>query len=104
MVSMFSLIFFWFFLGLGGGGNLLVFAGLLGITRDKNLDVARKAPMLTGTAFQGISQKLARHRDRPLFGFFACCILHIADAESMKNGVWGQDPIFTFCCFFSYSV
>lgn len=68
---MFSLIFFLFFLGLGGGGNLLVLAGLFGIASDQKLDVARKAPMLTGTAFQGISQKLTRHRDRPLFRFFA---------------------------------
>ena len=83
---------------------MLVLAGLFGISRDEELDVARKAPMLLFTAFQGISQKLARHRNRALFSFFACCILHIADAESMKKCVWGQDPIFTFSCFFSYSV
>ena len=76
---------------------MLALAGLFGIACYKKLDVARKAPMLLFTAFQGISEKLARHRNRPLFRFVACCIFHTDDAESMNNDAWGQDLIFTFC-------
>ena len=104
MVVWVSLIFFWFFLGLGGGGNFGAGAGTFGIARDEVLDVARKAPMLLFAAFQGIAEKLARHRNRPFLRFFSRRVLHTCDAESMNNGEWGQDPIFTFCCFFSYSV
>lgn len=60
--------------------------------------------MLLFTAFQGISKKLARHRDRSFLRLFFQCILHTCDAESMKIGEWGQGLIFIFCCFFSYSV
>jgi hypothetical protein len=99
-----SSLFLVFFRGLGGRGNLLLFSGFFGISSDKELDVARKAPMLLLAAFQGISEKLARHRNRPLFRFVACCIFHTDEAESMNNDAWGQDLIFTFSCFFSYSV
>ena len=57
MVSMFSLIFFLFFLGLGGGGNLLGLAGLFGIASDQKLDVAREAPLLLFAAFAGDLEK-----------------------------------------------